>query len=117
MARECPDRKQQAFIPQKLKITFWKKQFGNHPPKRKFSNHPSALTYQRRQSFRSNYVRLQAHVALIQEINDSPDEEDQKEYEKEEEQDVLPIAARTVKFTEKERELWLQEMCNKGINF
>ena len=80
------------------------------------SNHPSPLAYQRRQSFRSNYVRPQARVASIQEVNEDPDEEDQEEYE-EEEQDVPSIAARTTKFTEKERELWLQEMRNKGINF
>jgi len=117
MACECPDSKQQAFIPQKLKTTFWKKQFGNHLSKRKFGNHPSPLTYQRRQSFRSNYIRLQARVASIQEVDDSPDKEDQKEYEEEEEQDVSSIAARTTKFTEKEQELWLQEMRNKGIIF
>jgi len=116
MARECPERKQQAFVPQKLKTTFRKKQFGNHPPKRKFGNHPSPLAYQRRQSFRSNYVRPQARVASIQEVDESPDEEDQEEYE-EEEEDVPSIAARTAKFTEKEREQWLQEMRSKGINF
>src|SRR6266849_4706744 len=80
MARECPERKQQAFILQKSKTTFRKKQFGNHPPKRKFGNHPSPLAYQRRQSFRSNYVRPQARVASIQEVDDSPDEEEQEEY-------------------------------------
>src|SRR6266852_5402563 len=115
MARECPERKQQAFVPQKSKTTFWKKQFGNHLPKRKFGNHPSPLAYQRRQSFRSNYIRPQACVASIQEVDESPDEEDQEEYE--EDQDVPSIATRTAKFTEKERELWLQEMRNKGINF
>src|SRR6266852_9215542 len=117
MACECPERKQQAFVLQKLKTTFRKKkQFGNYPlpPKRKFGNHPSPLAYQRRQSFRSNYVRPQARVASIQEVDESPDEEE--EYE-EEEEDVPSIAARTAKFTEKEREQWLQEMCSKGINF
>src|SRR5260221_8666774 len=92
MARRCPERKQQAFVPQKSKTTFRKKQFGNHP---------SPLAYQRRQSFRSNYVRLQARITSIQEVDDSPDEEDQEEY-KEEEQNVPSIAARTAKFTEKE---------------
>src|SRR6266849_739396 len=119
MARECPERKQQAFVPKRSKITFRKKQFGNHslPPKRKsMSNHPSPLAYQRRQSFRSNYARPQARVASIQEIDESSDEEDQEEY-KEEEGDVPSIAARTAKFTEKEREQWLQEMRSKGINF
>src|SRR6266849_10795966 len=98
MARECPERKQQAFVPKKSKTTFRKKQFGNYPlpPKRKFGNHPSPLAYQRRQSFRSNYVRPQACVASIQEVDESPDEEDQKEYD-EEEEDVPSIAARTAK--------------------
>lgn len=116
MARECPERKQQPLVPNQSRTTFRKKQFGNHPPKRRFGNQQPQIVVQRRNQFKSHYVKPQARVASIEEIEEESDQDEEEEYD-EEQSDIPSIAARTAKFSEEEREQWLQEMRDRGINF
>jgi hypothetical protein len=97
MARECPDRKTQ---PMQTK------------GRQKSSNPKHKKRFQKPQRFPVSQVRS----AMIEEVD--TDEEDEDEDDDDEEEDSIPsLAARTAKFTEKQREQWVKEMRNLGINF
>jgi hypothetical protein len=108
MARECPTKKQQPFKPQKT--TFKKK-----PPTGQYKR-----PFRPTRSMPMGYVP-QARTASIEEIEEEEEEEDDEEEDEEiyeEEMDSVPsLAAGTAKLNEGQREVWLDEMRQLGINF
>jgi len=111
MARECPKKKQQigqssqsgSYKPQndqlrtKPKTTFKKKPFGSKP---------MGQGFQKKNQFS---YKPQIRTAYI---------EDAEEQENEDEQEYIEsLAARTTKLSNNQREQWVKEMHNMGINF
>jgi hypothetical protein len=104
MARECPTRKQQLFRPSKLP-------FRRKPP----GLHKKAFAQYRQPP--QGYIP-QARAASIEEVEEYEDDEGDEEESYEERSDDLPsLAAQTAKLNEGQREVWLDEMRQLGINF
>jgi hypothetical protein len=125
MARKCPFHKQQLGKPQKPK--FMKKPYPTSYKK------PTQQRFIKRAP--QGYIP-QARAASIEEINeDANDEEmemnddqgsysegyqdsyDQESYQESQMDDVPSLAAHTAKLNEGQRETWLEEMRQLGINF
>ena len=104
MARECPTRKQQPFRPSK-------------PPFRRKPPGPHKKAFPQYRQSPQGYIP-QARAASIEEVEEYEDDEGDEEESYEERSDDLPsLAARTAKLNEGQREVWLDEMRQLGINF
>ena len=100
MARECPFKKTQNCPQQRSKPGFKK---------------PGKRQEQQMQHFQA--LHQQAKVRAI------PDSEDESDLDTDEDDsiktiiDIPSIAEHTARFTEEEREQWVLEMKNQGVNF
>jgi hypothetical protein len=131
MARECPNKKTQAFKwPYQPDQQFWsnqrppfqgdscfkKKPFGQYNQQKPFNQ------LKRTQGFRKyNKPKYtpQARIASIQEMDDNYGYEDYGygDQEEEEEENVHSLAIRTAKLSDEQREEWVAQMNKVGIHF
>jgi hypothetical protein len=105
MARECPLRKQQPYKPQYQK---------RYPQKPEFKPKPFFKPQERHQGFRKKNPFTRPAYVKAAYIEEMEPEEDQYE---EKEEEVSSLAARTARLSEPEKEIWLAEMKEVGINF
>ena len=112
MAHECPDKKRQFTQSGPTPFQFNPRPSGPTPQfKPKFSGPPKRPQgFQKFNKTRKPVSRIR--TASIEEVQ----EEEEEEYDQEEDE-VPSLAIRTARLSPDQREQWLKEMNNMGINF
>ena len=100
MARECPFKKTQ-----------------NRPQPRSKPGFKKPGKCQEQQMQRFQALRQQAKIRAITDSDDESDLDTDEDDSIETITDIPSIAERTARFTEEEREQWVLEMKNQGVNF
>jgi hypothetical protein len=118
MARECPAKKKQSFRSDQRSFRSDQQQLFRSGPSpsgsgqyfKKKSYGPPKRTQGFRKSNKPFKYTPQIRVAQIEEVEEEEEEEEQEE-------DVPSLAIRTARLSEDQREQWLTEMRDMGINF
>jgi hypothetical protein len=117
MARECPAKKKQSFRSNQRSFRSDQQSFQSGPSPsgsgqyfKKKSYGPPKRTQGFRKSNKPFKYTPQIRVAQIEEVEEEEEEEEPEE-------DVPSLAIRTARLFEDQREQWLTEMRDMGINF
>ena len=112
MSRQCPKKKTQnpSYQPQFKPKPHWQNSGQNKPfQKKSYGKQPNQGFRKRNKPFHRN---PQIRSARIEEIEDGEDTDEDQEP-----QGISSLAARTARLSEDQREQWVQEMNDLGINF